>query len=161
MLQLLSLLSHHLKPLENLNMHLRKWFIRALTSINSTYECLSTSSPHVFYQNWKHYAYSNCVPIPNIVKFRTIYLVWQLDHFEHIDCLWREYRTSTPFSTMIFITILNQLIINHHQLSLGLVTVVGLVMEAYRSAVARKKNDILIAKLKIGKRISTFICNQA
>ena len=66
-------------------MHLRKWSPHPLTSKNSTWEYLSASlcrlSPHVYYQTWKHYAYSNCVVVPNNVKIGTISPSHHLNHF--------------------------------------------------------------------------------
>ena len=40
-------------------------------------------SPHVYYQTWKHYAYSKCIAIPSIIKTGTISLAHNLDYFEH------------------------------------------------------------------------------
>ena len=55
----------------------------------STWEYLPTSlyrlSPGVYYQTWKHYAYSNCVVVPNNIKIGTISPSHHLNHFEHIE----------------------------------------------------------------------------
>ena len=77
------------KAIQNLNMHFNKWSPNALTSKISICECLSISShrllPPCLSSNTKHYAYSNCVTIPNIIKLGTISQIRHLNHFEHIE----------------------------------------------------------------------------